>query len=133
MVFPRSSKNIYGEIVGPIHYSRKRILLDFKEVSIHYSHDKVCKGKDNIFAPHTSLTLPQDCSVRRNLVQSNATCRANFRVPPNPCSAWRLSMETNNLREWSAVPSHCETYVGKYMTLGQYLMDFKEVSKQSLA
>eukprot|EP01018_Ginkgo_biloba_P026529 Gb_35344 [translate_table: standard] len=81
-------------------------------------------GSIIIVQPHLSLCL------LLMLLCGNAWA---VRVPPNPCSAWRLSMETNNLREWSAVHSQCETYVGKYMTLGQYLMDFKEVSKQSLA
>jgi len=42
------------------------------------------------------------------------------------CLAWRLSVETGNLKNWSVVPSKCVGYVEKYMrTPGQYWEDSK--------
>ncbi|KAI3853954.1 hypothetical protein MKX03_024180 [Papaver bracteatum] len=35
------------------------------------------------------------------------------------CDSWRLSVETNNLRNWKTVPAECGNYVGHYL-LGQY-------------
>lgn len=42
------------------------------------------------------------------------------------CVAWRLSVETGNLRKWDVVPSECVSYMEKYMmTEGQYWEDSK--------
>lgn len=42
------------------------------------------------------------------------------------CLAWRLSVETGSLRNWTVVPPKCVSYVEKYMmTSGQYWEDSK--------
>ncbi|KAI3459799.1 hypothetical protein Pfo_016462 [Paulownia fortunei] len=39
------------------------------------------------------------------------------------CLSWRLSVETNNLRDWKLVPKECAAYVRIYMEGGQYRRD----------
>ncbi|KAL8030593.1 hypothetical protein ABFX02_14G295800 [Erythranthe guttata] len=39
------------------------------------------------------------------------------------CLSWRLSVETNNLRNWKLVPKECATHVKIYMEKGQYHQD----------
>ncbi|OIS96448.1 PREDICTED: acid phosphatase 1 isoform X2 [Nicotiana attenuata] len=39
------------------------------------------------------------------------------------CLSWRLGVETNNIRAWRTVPTHCLRYVENYMMRGQYERD----------
>lgn len=49
------------------------------------------------------------------------------------CSSWRLNVEVNNVRDWSLVPSDCETYVASYITGHLYRLDSEETVKQAIA
>lgn len=44
------------------------------------------------------------------------------------CLSWRLSVETNNLRDWKLVPKECAEYVGLYIKGGQYSRDCDAVA-----
>eukprot|EP01018_Ginkgo_biloba_P032310 Gb_32263 [translate_table: standard] len=67
------------------------------------------------------------------LILLPCTIVSSLKTPNLPCSAWRLSVETNNLRDWKIVPSKCVPYIAKYMTDGQYVEDFGMVIQQSMA
>ncbi|XP_027122674.1 acid phosphatase 1-like isoform X1 [Coffea arabica] len=48
-------------------------------------------------------------------------------VPVYNCLSWRLTVETNNKRNWSNVPARCGFYVADYMTGRQYRYDCEAV------
>ncbi|GJY73727.1 acid phosphatase, class B-like protein [Tanacetum coccineum] len=47
------------------------------------------------------------------------------------CLSWRLGVETNNIRDWTAVPQTCEDYVGHYMHGKQYRKDCDLVAEEA--
>ncbi|KAL4625965.1 hypothetical protein ACB092_05G062100 [Castanea dentata] len=44
------------------------------------------------------------------------------------CLSWRLTVETNNIRDWAVVPQACVSYVGHYMLDYQYREDAQAVA-----
>ena len=48
--------------------------------------------------------------------------------PGFDCLSWRLTVETNNMRQWSVVPQACVSYVGHYMLGYQYRKDVQAVA-----
>ncbi|KAK4361859.1 hypothetical protein RND71_017100 [Anisodus tanguticus] len=48
-------------------------------------------------------------------------------APQINCLSWRLSVETNNIRDWKTVPAQCKSYVSEYMTSQQYHDDCNAV------
>ncbi|XP_068640606.1 acid phosphatase 1-like [Aristolochia californica] len=48
------------------------------------------------------------------------------------CDSWRVAVETNNIREWDAVPVSCEFYVGNYMQGGLYRKDSAFIIDQAI-
>ncbi|GFQ04385.1 acid phosphatase 1 [Phtheirospermum japonicum] len=50
----------------------------------------------------------------------------------NNCLSWRLSVETNNLRDWKLIPEECAVYVGTYIKGGQYHLDCDTVANAAI-
>lgn len=74
---------------------------------------KIKKLKMSFFLPINLLLLP--------LLLATFTFAGALDV--NYCLSWRLSVETNNLRDWKLVPKECAAYVRTYMEGGQYRRD----------
>ncbi|XP_022734777.1 acid phosphatase 1-like [Durio zibethinus] len=49
---------------------------------------------------------------------------------PNECLSWRMAVETNNVRGWRTVPTHCLGYIETYMIGGQYEQDVNYIVEQ---
>ncbi|KAK6118624.1 hypothetical protein DH2020_047616 [Rehmannia glutinosa] len=48
------------------------------------------------------------------------------------CLSWRLSVETNNIRDWKLVPKECAVYVRTYIEGGQYRRDSDTVADTAI-
>jgi hypothetical protein len=49
------------------------------------------------------------------------------------CLTWRVMVEANNAKGWSAVPAQCVGYVRGYMASGQYYRDVGAVAEAAAA
>eukprot|EP01018_Ginkgo_biloba_P026646 Gb_19056 [translate_table: standard] len=47
-------------------------------------------------------------------------------------NAWRLSVETNNARDWETIPPNYKSHVARYMTRGQYMSDSRAVIDEAI-
>ncbi|KAK4365613.1 hypothetical protein RND71_013493 [Anisodus tanguticus] len=54
------------------------------------------------------------------------------RFPQLNCRSWRLAVETNNIRDWTKVPTHCLKYVSYYMLGKQYRLECEAVANAAI-